>query len=32
LHVLDIIVSARESQETGRRVKLQSTFKWPVAT
>jgi len=31
LHVLDIIVSARESQETGRRVALRSTFNWPVA-
>jgi len=30
LHVLDIIVSARESQESGRRVNLRSTFKWPV--
>ncbi len=30
LHVLDIIVSARESQQTGRRIALQSTFKWPV--
>jgi predicted dehydrogenase len=30
LHVLDIIVSARESQESGRRVTLRSTFKWPV--
>jgi predicted dehydrogenase len=31
LHVLDIMVSARESQETGRRVALRSTFRWPVA-
>jgi predicted dehydrogenase len=30
LHVLEIIVSARQSQETGRRVPLGSTFKWPV--
>jgi predicted dehydrogenase len=30
LHVLDIIVSARESQESGRRVSLRSTFKWPI--
>jgi predicted dehydrogenase len=32
LHVLEIITAARESQETGRRVELESTFKWPVAT
>jgi predicted dehydrogenase len=30
LHVLDIIVSARESQESGRHVTLRSTFKWPM--
>ena len=30
LHVLEIIVAARQSQETGRRVPLRSTFKWPV--
>jgi predicted dehydrogenase len=30
LHVLEIITAARESQATGRRVKLTSTFKWPV--
>jgi len=30
LHVLEIIIAARESQETGRRVPIQSTFKWPV--
>jgi predicted dehydrogenase len=32
LHVLDIIVSARESQESGRRIPLRSTFKWPVVS
>jgi predicted dehydrogenase len=32
LHVVDIIVAARESQRTGRRIDLQSTFKWPVIT
>jgi predicted dehydrogenase len=32
LHVLDIIVSARESQESGHRVGLRSTFKWPVVS
>jgi predicted dehydrogenase len=32
LHVLEIILAARESQETGRRIPLQSTFHWPVVT
>jgi predicted dehydrogenase len=30
LHVLEIMVAARDSQETGRRIALRSTFKWPV--
>ena len=30
LHVVEIIVAARESQRTGRRIELQSTFRWPV--
>jgi predicted dehydrogenase len=30
LHVLEIIQATRESQGTGRRVSLRSTFKWPV--
>jgi predicted dehydrogenase len=30
LHVVEIIVAARQSQDTGRRVSLRSTFKWPV--
>src|SRR6266487_5551104 len=30
LHVLEIIKSARESQATGKRINLQSTFKWPM--
>jgi predicted dehydrogenase len=30
LHVLEIIQAARASQETGRRVRLRSKFKWPV--
>jgi predicted dehydrogenase len=30
LHVLEIIGAARESQETGRRIPLTSTFKYPV--
>jgi len=32
LHVLEIITAARESQGTGKRIKLTSTFKWPVVT
>jgi len=32
LHVLEIITAARESSATGRRVKLASTFKWPVVS
>jgi predicted dehydrogenase len=30
LHVLEIIVAARDSQRTGRRIDMQSTFKWPI--
>jgi predicted dehydrogenase len=30
LHVLEIIIAARTSQETGKRIQLKSTFKWPV--
>jgi predicted dehydrogenase len=30
LHVLEIITSTRLSQETGKRIPLTSTFKWPV--
>lgn len=30
LHVLEVIQATRESQDTGRRVELRSTFKWPV--
>jgi predicted dehydrogenase len=30
LHVVEIITAARESQATGRRIDLKSTFKWPV--
>lgn len=32
LHVLEIITAARESAATGRRVALNSTFKWPLVT
>lgn len=30
LHVLEIIEAARASQASGKRINLQSTFKWPV--
>jgi predicted dehydrogenase len=30
LHVVEIMVAARKSQETGRRIEMTSTFKWPV--
>jgi predicted dehydrogenase len=30
LHVLEIITAARESSATGRRIKIASTFGWPV--
>jgi hypothetical protein len=30
LHVLEIIQAARESQATGKRITLQSVFKYPV--
>lgn len=30
LHVLEIIEAARESEKTGKRVRLQSEFKWPI--
>jgi predicted dehydrogenase len=30
LHVLEIIEAARESGSSGKRIDLQSTFKWPV--
>lgn len=32
LHVLEIITSARLSQETGKRIRLESAFQWPVST
>lgn len=32
LHVLEIMEAARDSSANGRRVKLTSTFKWPVVT
>ena len=30
LHVLEIITAARESSARGKRIALESTFKWPV--
>ena len=32
LHVLEVMNAALESQETGRRVNIESTFKWPIIT
>jgi predicted dehydrogenase len=32
LHVLEIITAARESQNSGRRIKLTSSFTWPIKT
>lgn len=32
LHVLEVIQATRESQATGRRVALTSTFPWPIIT
>jgi hypothetical protein len=32
LHVLEVIQGARECQETGRRVQLSSSFKWPIVS
>jgi predicted dehydrogenase len=32
LHVLEVMQATRESQDTGRRVELCSTFKFPVVS
>ncbi|MGI8605514.1 MAG: Gfo/Idh/MocA family protein [Verrucomicrobiales bacterium] len=32
LHVLEIITAARESSATGKRIALNSTFKWPIVS
>ncbi|MDA2926844.1 Gfo/Idh/MocA family oxidoreductase [Acidobacteria bacterium AH-259-G07] len=32
LHVVEILEAARESQRTGRRIKLKSRFNWPIFT
>jgi predicted dehydrogenase len=30
LHVVEIMTAARQSQESGRRIQMRSTFKWPL--
>lgn len=30
LHVLEVIEAARESGSSGKKIKLESTFKWPI--
>jgi predicted dehydrogenase len=32
LHVLEIIIAARESSATGKRIALTSSFKWPIVS
>jgi predicted dehydrogenase len=32
LHVLEVMQATRESQDTGRRVELRSTFKYPIVS
>lgn len=32
LHVVEIICAARESQATGKRIELSSTFRWPIVS
>jgi len=32
LHVVEIICAARQSQETGQRIDLTSSFKWPIVS
>ena len=32
LHIVEIIQAARESQDTGQRIRLQSTFPWPIVS
>jgi predicted dehydrogenase len=32
LHIVEILQAARESQRTGRRVPLESTFPWPLVS
>lgn len=30
LHIIEVMEAARQSQETGRRIELKTSFKWPV--
>jgi hypothetical protein len=30
LHVLEVMNACHESQRSGRRVRIESTFKWPI--
>lgn len=32
LHVLEIMIAARQSQKAGRRVALHPAFRWPVVS
>ena len=32
VHVCEIMIAARESQASGRRIPLQTTFQWPVVS
>ena len=32
LHIVEIMSAARESQATGRRIDLKSTFRWPLVS
>lgn len=32
LHIVEVIQAARESQDSGRRIQLRSSFHWPVVT
>jgi len=31
IHVLEVIIAARESQATGRRIDIETRFRWPLA-
>jgi hypothetical protein len=30
IHIIEVMVAAKTSQRTGRRIDIKSTFKWPV--
>jgi hypothetical protein len=32
IHIIEVMDAAKESQRTGRRVEIKSTFKWPVVS